>query len=182
MSITQPRTEEQLAAALDDVRAAPRDAGTIELIVLRPGPLEREVVEVGQLDSAVGLIGDTWSSRPSRKTGAPNPNAQVTVMNIRALRAICDGPEWPLAGDNLCVDLDLSVESTPAGTRLLIGDTILEITADPHTGCAKFTERFGSEATKWVNSPLGRELNLRGLNAKVIRGGAVRRGDAIRKA
>ena len=182
MSIVQPRTEAQLAAALDDVRAAPRDAGTIELIVLRPAALEREVVEVGHLDPAVGMIGDNWSTKPSKKTGAPNPNAQVTVMNIRALRAICDDPEWPLAGDNLCVDLDLSEATTPAGTKLLIGETILEVTADPHTGCAKFTERFGSEATKWVNSPLGRALNLRGINAKVIHGGAVRRGDPIRKA
>ncbi len=182
MSIGKPRTEAQLAAALDDVRAAPRDAGIIELIVRRPVALEREVVELGQLDPAVGLVGDNWSTKPSKKLGYPNPNAQVTVMNIRALRALCDQPEWPLAGDNLCVDLDLSVATTPAGTRLVINDIELVVTEDPHTGCAKFTERFGSEATKWVNSPLGRELNLRGINAKVLRGGSVKRGDSIRKA
>lgn len=182
MSIGSPRTEAQLAAALDEVRAAPRDAGIIELIVRRPVVLEREVIDVGELDRVVGLVGDNWSTKPSKKLGYPNPNAQITVMNIRALRALCDRPEWPLAGDNLCVDLDLSVVSTPAGTQLLIGEALLEVTADPHTGCAKFTERFGSEATKWVNSPLGRELNLRGINAKIIRGGVVKRGDSMRKA
>jgi len=179
-SITHPRTADQLAAALSTISGAPRQVGRVELIVRRPANLEREVIELGQLDPAVGLVGDNWSIRPS-KTGAPNPNAQVTVMSIRALRALCDAAEWALAGDNLCVDLDLAAATTPPGTRLVIGDAELEVTADPHTGCAKFTERFGSEATRWVNSTIGRELNLRGINTRVLRGGAVRRGDPIVK-
>jgi MOSC domain-containing protein YiiM len=103
-------------------------------------------------------------------------------MNIRAVRALADREAWPLAGDNLFVDLDLSAANLPPGTRLALGAAVIEVTPMPHTGCAKFTERFGSDATKWVNSPAGRELNLRGINARVIAAGAVRRGDAIRKA
>jgi len=181
-SIAHPRTEAQLAAALDDVRRSPTDGGPVELICTRPEKLARKVLETGQIDPAVGLVGDTWSSRPSKKTGAPNPNAQLTLMNIRAVRAIADEAEWILAGDNLYVDLDLSPANMPAGTRLVIGEALVEITEDPHTGCDKFTARFGSEATKWVNSKSGRELNLRGINAKVIRGGAIKRGDVVRKA
>jgi len=183
MPIARLRTNAELAAALDDVRDSPRDAGTVTLIVARPAKNEREVLEVGQLDQVVGLVGDNWSTKPSfRKLGKPNPAAQITVMNIRALRAICDRDDWPLAGDNLCVDFDVSGANLPAGTRLVVGDAELEVTADPHTGCSKFTKRFGSDATKWVNSKAGRELNLRGVNAKVIRGGAVKVGDVIRKA
>lgn len=182
MPIDRFRTGEDLAAALDDVRASPRDAGVIHLIVARPVKNERLVLEAGVIDPAVGLVGDCWSTRTSPKRKVPNPNAQLTVMNIRALRAICDEPDWALAGDNLCVDLDVSLANLPAGTRLLVGEAELEVTADPHTGCSKFTKRFGSEATKWVNSKEGRALNLRGINARVIRGGAFQRGDSIRKA
>ena len=103
-------------------------------------------------------------------------------MNIRAVRALADESEWPLAGDNIYVDLDLSPDNLPPGTKLIVGESLLEVTEDPHTGCSKFTDRFGSEATKWVNSKVGRSLNLRGINAKVIQGGAIRRGDTVRKA
>src|SRR5687767_7649087 len=106
--IANPRSAAQLAAALDDVRAAPRDAGAIELIVARPVPLRREVLLLAELHTDLGMIGDGWSKRPNKKLGVPNFNAQITVMNIRALRAICDTGDWPFAGDNLCVDLDLS--------------------------------------------------------------------------
>jgi hypothetical protein len=180
-SITRPRTEAELAAALDDVRAAPRDAGTIELIVRRPKKNQREILTTAEIDLAGGLIGDSWATKPSRKLGKPNPNAQLTLMNIRAVRAIADRDEWPLAGDNLFVDLDLSLDNLPAGTRLGIGSVVLEVTEDPHTGCAKFTERFGATATKWVNSKLGRALNLRGINAKVITPGTIETGAGITK-
>jgi hypothetical protein len=182
MPIDRLRTADELAAALDDVRASPREAGEIHLIVVRPAKHERRVLEAGVIDPALGLVGDCWSTKTTAKRKVPNPNAQLTVMNIRALRAICDEPDWALAGDNLCVDLDVSHANLPAGTRLLVGEAELEVTADPHTGCSKFTKRFGSEATKWVNSKAGRELNLRGINVKVIRGGAFERGDSIRKA
>jgi hypothetical protein len=34
---------------------------------------------------------------------------------------------------------------------------------------------------KFVNSPVGRELNLRGVNARVVRAGTIRVGDIARK-
>lgn len=181
-SITRPRSEDELASAISDVRGSPREVGTVELIVRRPVIDKREIVEHAEIDQAVGMVGDIWSTKPSKKTGKPNPNSQITLMNIRAVRVLADRDEWPLAGDNLYVDLDLSAENVPAGTRLRIGAVVLEVTEDPHTGCAKFTERFGSAATKWVNSKLGRELNLRGINARVIVPGKVSRGDAISKS
>jgi MOSC domain-containing protein YiiM len=51
----------------------------------------------------------------------------------------------------------------------------------PHTGCGKFARRFGVEALKFVNSGVGRELNLRGRNARIVTGGTVRTGDTVRK-
>lgn len=180
-SITRPRSEAELSAAVEDVRGSPRDAGPIALIVRRPTRNAREVLAAGELDVTVGLVGDNWATKPSKKLGRPNPNAQLTLMNIRAVRALADRDEWPLAGDNLYVDLDLSPANLPPGTRLAIGGVVLEVTEDPHTGCAKFTERFGSAATKWVNSQLGRELNLRGVNARVITGGRVEVGAVIAK-
>ncbi|MBA2540063.1 MAG: MOSC domain-containing protein [Deltaproteobacteria bacterium] len=180
--MARPRTDDELATALDDIRGAPRDAGSVELIVRRPKKNEREILDRGDIDPAVGLTGDNWSTKPSSKTGKPNPNAQLTLMNVRAVRALAEHSEWPLAGDNLYVDLDLSPDNLPPGTRLIVGEALLEITEDPHTGCAKFTQRFGSAATKWVNSKVGRALNLRGVNARVITGGAIRRGDPIKKA
>jgi MOSC domain-containing protein YiiM len=173
-----------LEGAVADVRSSPRDVGTIELICKRPVNGARELVDAAELDLAVGLVGDNWSTKPSKRTpdGSPNPEQQLTLMNIRAVRALGDRAEWPLAGDNLFVDLDLSAANLPPGTRLALGAAVIEVTATPHTGCAKFTERFGSDATKWVNSTAGRELNLRGINARVIAGGRINRGDAIRKA
>jgi len=170
-----------LEAQLADVRAAPADGGTIELIARRTAPDQREIVETAELDTTVGLIGDRWSSKPSKKLGYPNPEAQLTLMNIRAIRALAEPARFALAGDQLYVDLDLSAANLPPGTRLGIGTTVIEVSAHPHTGCDVFTERFGSAATKWVNSPAGRELNIRGINAKVIRGGTIKRGDTIRK-
>ena len=101
-------------------------------------------------------------------------------MSIRVLAAIeHDESRWPLAGDQLLVDLDLSTEALPAGARLRIGDAELVISETPHTGCAKFSGRFGSDALRWINSPLGRDRRFRGVNARVVRGGIVRRGDII---
>ena len=174
-----------LETHLTDVRGAPHDAGTIHLIARRLAPEQREVVETAELDLVVGLVGDRWSTKPSKKTpdGSPHPEKQLTLMSIHAIRALSPDPvTWPLAGDQLYVDLDLSPANLPAGTRLRIGSATIEITATPHTGCAAFTERFGSDATKWVNSPAGRELNLRGVNARVVVAGAIKRGDLITKA
>lgn len=172
----------QLDASLDHIRAAPKDLGTIELIARRPAVGTREILDVATFSLEVGLVGDGWPRRPSKKTGAPNLEQQVTLMNARAIAAIVPArAEWPGAGDQLYVDFDLSAENTPPGTRLQVGSAVLEVSAHPHLGCAKFTTRFGSDATKWVNSDVGKSLNLRGINARVIVAGEARTGDAIVK-
>jgi MOSC domain-containing protein YiiM len=177
------RTQDELVGTLDEIRASPAAQGTVELIVRRPAVDEREVLEEGQLDLEVGLVGDSWLPRGSgRVDGTANPDAQLTLMNARAAAAVAGERErWPLAGDQLYVDLDLSFENLPAGTHLALGDAVVEVTPEPHTGCAKFSARFGSEALKFVNKPPGRELRLRGVNAKVVTPGTVRVGDAVTK-
>jgi MOSC domain-containing protein YiiM len=180
--MTAYATPAELEAGLEHLRATPRDEGVVELIVRRPAEGEREVVEEAELDLAGGLVGDSWQAR-GRSGGRPsNTNAQVTVMNARATALVAgDRERWPLAGDQLYVDFDLSGDHIPPGTRLELGSAVLEVTADPHTGCKKFNERFGLEALKFVNSPEGRELNLRGINTRVVQPGTVRVGDAMRK-
>jgi hypothetical protein len=175
----------ELEAGLEHVRSSPRDEGRVELIVRRPAVDEREVLAEGVLDATEGLVGDTWSVRGSSSTpdGLAHPLAQLNMMNARAasLVAAGDADRRPLAGDQLYVDLDLSYENVPPGTRLAIGSAVIEVTEKPHRGCAKFAARFGKDALRFVNSPVGRELNLRGVNARVVRPGIVRPGDVVRK-
>jgi hypothetical protein len=169
--------------SVENVRSSPRDHGRVELITRRPEVDEREVVEEATLDPERGLIGDNWETKPSLTTGAPDPLAQLTLMNARVAQLVAGERErWPLAGDQLYVDLDLSYENLPPGTRLSVGEAVIEVTEEPHLGCGKFASRFGVEALKLVNSKVGRELNMRGLNARVVSGGTVRPGDAIAKA
>ncbi|MGZ8687454.1 MAG: MOSC domain-containing protein [Gaiellaceae bacterium] len=176
------RSAEQLQAGLDEIRRSPAVQGTVELIVRRPAENEREVLDEGMLDLEQGLVGDMWRVRTSSRTpnGSANPDTQVTLTNARAMDLIAGSRErWPLAGDQLYVDLDLSVENLPAGTRLAVGGAVLEITAKLHTGCAKFSARFGSAALRFVNGAAGRPLRLRGVNACVVEPGTVASGDTI---
>lgn len=178
------RTTDELLAALDDVRSAPSDAGTVELIVRRPADGEREVLAEGRLDVAEGLVGDNWCRRFSKKTadGSPHPEMQLNLIGARFSRLISDDEgHRALAGDQLHLDLDLSEANLPPGTRLALGTAVIEVTAEPHRGCAKFTQRFGLDAMRMVNSPDGQALHLRGLNAKVVVAGTVRAGDAVTK-
>jgi hypothetical protein len=174
----------RLEQSLDDIRNAPADAGTLELIVARPAVDERVVLTESRLDLASGLEGDTWRARGSNRTtdGSSNPDAQLTLMNARAATAVAgDRERWPLAGDQLFVDLDISVANLPPGSRVRIGSAVIEFSEPPHTGCAKFISRYGVDAQKFVNSPIGRELRLRGANCRVVVAGTVRQGDVIKK-
>jgi len=173
-----------LEESLDHIREAPVDGGTVELIARRPAEDEREVVTEAYLDTHDGLEGDTWRARGSRHTadGGPNPEAQLTLMNARAAAAIAgERDRWALAGDQLYVDLDISRTNLPPGSRVQIGSAVIEFSEAPHTGCAKFSARFGNDALRFVNSPTGRDLRLRGANCRVVKAGTVRAGDAIRK-
>ncbi len=178
-------TKEELEAGLGDVLLSPKDEGVLELIVRRPRVDEREVLEEGRLDLVEGLVGDSWRERGSSRTpdGRAHPDTQLNVMNSRMLALVArDRERWRLAGDQLIIDMDLSDENLPAGTRLALGSAVIEVTDQPHTGCKKFVARFGLDAMKFVNSPEGKRLRLRGLNAKVIRPGVIRAGDVVRKA
>jgi hypothetical protein len=177
-------TMEELEAGLDDIRRSPKDEGALELIVRRPSLGERESLTEGELDVAQGLVGDTWRTRGSRrsKDGLAHPQMQINVMNSRVIALVAQERErWHLAGDQLFVDLDLSGENLPPGTRLAVGSAVIEVTPEPHTGCEKFLSRFGVDAMKFVNSPLGRQLNLRGINAKVVQPGVIRVRDVAKK-
>jgi hypothetical protein len=177
-------TADELEAGLDWIRQSPSTDGSVELVVRRPEVDERVVLDEAELDVEAGLVGDTWLARGSRATedGSANPKAQLTLMNARLADLVAGTRErWALAGDQLYVDLDLSKKNVPPGTRLAVGTAVIEATDDPHTGCAKFSARFGSDALRFINSPTGRELQLRGINTRIVTSGRVRLGDAIRK-
>jgi MOSC domain-containing protein YiiM len=173
---------EELEAGLDHIRSSPATEGTVELVVRRPTEGEREVLEEASLDVDFGLVGDDWHARTLRLGRDPDPRTQLTLMNARTVALVAgDRERWPLAGDQLYVDLDLSPENLPPGARLEVGSAVVEISDVPHTGCAKFTERFGSAAIRFVNGSSGRAHRLRGVNARVLQNGVVRPGDPIRK-
>lgn len=174
----------EMEAGLEAIRQSPKDVGVLKLISRRPNTDEREVLNEAQLDPAHGLIGDNWKARGSRSTpdGSANPEMQLNVMNARVIELLSpDKSRWALAGDQLYVDFDLSEANIPPGTRLAIGSAIIEITAPPHLGCKKFSARFGPDAMKFVNSDEGKQLHLRGVNAKVFEAGVVRSGDSVQK-
>jgi hypothetical protein len=177
-------TKEELEAGLDRIRSAPADAGALDLIVRRPAIEAREVLDVGELHPAHGLVGDTWRTRGSSRTadGTSHPDMQLNIMSSRAVALVAQSRDrWALAGDQLFIDMDLSAGNLPPGTRLALGSAVIEITALPHTGCGKFVSRFGVDAMKFVNSAIGRELHLRGVNARVVQPGTIRVGDIARK-
>src|SRR5918993_4277744 len=172
----------ELEVGLEHIRRAPKDSGTLKMIVRRPREDERDITDHGELNITEGLVGDNWKARGSSHTpdGSATLYAQITVMNARCAALLAQSEElWALAGDQLFVDFDLSDDNIPPGTRLAIGSAVLEVSVEPHSGCKKFSARFGVEAMKFVNSPEGKRLHLRGINARVIQAGAIRVGDLI---
>jgi hypothetical protein len=182
------RTTAELAESLDHLRSAPADLGTLRLVVRRPVNTEREILAEGRLDTTDGLVGDNWLSRATSRAIAAGRHleAQINVMSARMVGLLSDDPEQQAyAGDQLYLDLDISVANLPTGSRLAFGEPgegggVIEISAKPHNGCAKFTARFGDEAMLFVNSETGKQLRLRGFNARVVESGPVRPGDAVR--
>ena len=169
---------EELNAGLAHILGSPREEGRLEMVVRRPAENERETLTEARIEPGRGMVGDRWISEPK-----PSPEAEVTLMNARCVALLAgEVDRWPLAGDQLYVDMDLSEEHLPPGSRLRIGEVVLEVSAKPHTGCSKFSARFGSEALRFVNSPVGRAARLRGLNAAVVEGGTVRVGDTVTKS
>jgi hypothetical protein len=164
--------------------SSPTDHGVVEMIVCRPDTDERRVLDEGVLDVTHGLRGDTWETRGAdTPDGRADPLRQITVMNSRVLASVAgDRDRWQLAGDQLIVDLDLSMDGLPAGTRLQIGEAVIEVTEPPHMGCSKFAGRFGADALAWANGPAGRRQRRRGMHVRVLVSGRVRPGDAIRKS
>jgi len=176
-------SSEQLQAGSYAVVSSPTEAGTVDLIVRRPDIDQREVLTEAELAVGTGMVGDSYVARGDRKTpdGAAHPEAQLNLMNTNAVNLVSDGDRerWPLAGDQLFVDLNLSQANLPTGTRLQLGSAVIEVSAKPHTGCAKFGARFGLDAARWANS--SKQERYRGINAMVIQAGTVRQGDAIAK-
>jgi hypothetical protein len=176
MTTVRHLTTEEIEAGLDEIQQSPNDDGVLKLIVRRPRENEREVLETGELDVKKGLLGDDWFNDGAKI------EAQITIMNSRTIALLAqDNDRWQLAGDQLYIDLSLTDENLPAGTRLAIGSAIIEVTPKPHNGCKKFVQRFGLEAMKFVNSPIGKELHLRGIYAKVVQSGVIQKGDLVKK-
>ncbi len=183
-AVVDQLTTGQLEAGLDHIRQSPTDSGPLLMIVRRPDTDQREVVQEAELDLAVGIVGDNWQARGSSSTpdGSANPEAQITIINSRALGLMAQTKDrWKLAGDQLIIDMDMSVENLPPGARLAIGATVIEISAKPHTGCEKFSARFGLDSLQFVSTPTGRDLRLRGVNCSVVQPGTIRVGDLATK-
>jgi len=171
-------------ATLEHIRQSPQNDGLLHMIVRRPEKGTREVLTSGELDIATGLVGDNWKIRESSRTkdGLAHPHTQLTIMNIRVVTLVAgDQQRWPLAGNQLFVDVDLGADNVPPGTQLALGTAIIEVTEQPLTACKKFSARFGVESSKFVNSSIGKSLQLRGNNTKVVLSGTIRTGDIIKK-
>ena len=173
-----------LEAGLEQIRNSPKNQSVLDMIVSRPEEDAREIMELADLDVVVGLVGDTWQDRPSARSGdgKAHPDMQITLMNSRVADLVAQSKErWPLSGDQLFADLDLSKTNVPPGTRISVGKAVLEATDQPHTGCKKFASRFGVDALKFISAPTTEVLQLRGINLKVVEGGEIKPGDIVKK-
>jgi len=177
---TRHLTTSELGAGLSEIGRSPHDGGLLEMIVRRPRIGERESLQDGQLDVSDGLVGDNWKTRALARGQTPNPDTQLTLMNVRVAALVAqDRSRWQLAGDQLYVDLDLTEANLPARTRLRIGSAVIQVSPVPHTGCAKFVQRFGMDAMTFVNAQ--KTLHMRGINTRIVSSGEIRVGDRVEK-
>ena len=175
---------QELETALEHIMASPADGGKLEMIAARPNVDQRELLDEGTLDADLGLVGDNWKARGSTSTedGSAHPDAQLTIINSRLVDSVARSKSrWQLSGDQLVIDIDLSHDNLPPGSRLKIGEAVVELTAAPHTGCSKFMSRFGSDALRFVSGERAMRLRLRGANAKIVQSGTIRVGDVATK-
>ena len=169
-------TVEELEARWEQTEKSPQDMGTVEMIVRRPKPEQREELESATFTAEAGLAGDDWLRRSA------DPEAQITMMNSRLIHLLAgDKSRWAEAGDQLFVDLDISQDNLPPGTQLQIGEVVMEVSQLPHTGCTKFARRFGGAARKWIMSEVGEQERRRGVYTRVIQDGQIKLGDRIKK-
>ncbi len=166
------RSFEQLERSWQQGPPGARHRGVVRLVVARLGGGEHDVLDRGRLTPEDGLVGDRWKTGPH-----PSLARQITLMNARVAELVCDDQPLHMPGDNVLVDLDLGVQAAPAGTRIRLGDALVEVTATPHTGCKKFVARFGADAMRWVNAESFGSRRLRGVNCRVIEAGEVAPGD-----
>ena len=174
----------EMESRLGGVLAAPSSAGRVEALVVRPDVDQRESLNQVMFSPGQGVAGDNWLTSCWKKlpSGESDPEVQVAIMNARVIEVLTrDKSLWPLAGDQLFVDFDLSVNNLVVGDRLQVGAAVLEVTAEPHRGCSKFKKRFGEDALTFVNSPQGDAHRLRGVYAKIVTAGEVCVGDSVSK-
>jgi len=174
----------ELELGIDEIKSSPKDSGVLEMIVRRPETETREIINSVEINLENGLAGDNWKARGSTHTSdhSADPETQITLMNTRVIQLLSgDKENWGWAGDQLFVDMDLSMDNLPPHSQIQIGSVILEISAKPHTGCKKFSGRYGIEALEFISTPLGKSLRMRGVNAKVIQSGDIQVGDVIKK-
>ncbi len=177
-------SREELEAALPETLPSPADNGTLDAIIVRPDKGERLDVNSVRISLAGGLEGDHWAKGcwMSTEAGEPHPDVQICMMNSRFINLIAGSRDnWPPAGDNFFVDLDLGPDNLQPGQKLAVGSAIVEITDTPHLGCDKFIERYGRDACVFVNTGEGKRLRLRGIYARVVQDGTVSVGDRLVK-
>lgn len=174
---------EQITKRVAELPAAPADNGVVASLVIRPETDERKIVSNIHVVPGQGIVGDNYVARGNDKTpdGKAHPEAQICVMNASVLDILADGDmsKWPLAGDQILVDFDLSTDNVPAGSRFSIGSATFEVANKPHNGCAKFAERFGMDAARFANSD--KVQRYRGINVMVVTEGDLSVGDPIIK-
>ncbi|MFT3781378.1 MAG: hypothetical protein QM790_05120 [Nibricoccus sp.] len=179
-----PLTFDELNRRYAAIPALPKNDARVEALCVRPDLGAREIREEIDFDPVHGAIGDRWE----RKTwmylpdGKPDPRVQIAICNaqvIAMLQELTETNHHP--GDTLFTNLDLSHANLPRGSKLQVGNAIIEISDVENDACMKFAKHHGSVVLDWIRLPQNRPLRLRGAFAKVSVGGKVRIGDVIKR-